>query len=68
MAKSSKSTATKAHGPKTNRFHGYSKCMRLAMANSGFLNKHTDREAFLQSANAKGEKPTRFMGMFITQK
>lgn len=44
----------KKHGPKTNRFHSYNKCLRLEFGKSGALSKFTDREAFEQSLNARG--------------
>lgn len=44
----------KSHGPKKKLFHGYSKCIRLALAKHGLLKKECNKEAFIQSQNAKG--------------
>ena len=44
----------KKHGPKTKRFHGYSKCLRMAMSKHGVLTKYCDREAFDQAVTARG--------------
>lgn len=68
MAIKKTNNVTKAHGPKTNRFHGYNKCMRLQMCNSTMVNKHSNAEAFIQSNAAKGVTAPKFMGMFIGRK
>lgn len=69
MAIKKTSTVTKAHGPKTNRFHGYNKSMRLQMANSTMINKYCNAEAFVQSNLAKGVTTMpKFMGMFVGRK
>jgi len=46
----------KNHGPKTHRFHGYSKMGRFDMGRAGALSKYSDKEAFFQSLAAKGVK------------
>lgn len=67
--KSSKSTGLrKSHGPKTKRFHGYSKAMRITMARSGMLNKYHDVEAYKQSCLSKGIPYSKFLGMFVGSK
>lgn len=68
MAKNSKSTVQKSNGSKTNRFHGYSKCMRMQMSRTGLINKYNNAEAYIQSCVSKGTFPDKFMGMFVGRK
>lgn len=67
--KSSKSTGLrKSHGPKTKRFHSYSKVMRIVMTHNRMLNKYSDVEAYKQSCLSKGIPCLKFLGIFIGSK
>lgn len=46
--------AVKAHGPKRNLFHNYSKVMRMHFADAGLLSKYHNFESFKLSCIARG--------------